>query len=155
MKNVLLILGNQLFPLKHLESIKFDGIIMFEDLGLCEHFKYHKHKIIFFLSAMRHYRDELKASGHKVFYEPADTPAFSQSFETKLKSFLESHPSVKSISHFEIEDKFFESRITNFLKANQIQQHTVNSPMFLSSRDNFAAYLKSVKKPFMNGNENV
>jgi deoxyribodipyrimidine photolyase-related protein len=149
MKKALLILGNQLFPLKHLKSLDFDTVIMFEDLGLCEHFKYHKHKIIFFLSAMRHYRDELQAAGYKVHYIQADDAKFEASYEEKLIDFLKKNPSLKTLVHFEIEDKFFETRIDKFIKDHKLSQEKHNSPMFFSTRENFSDYLKSVKKPFM------
>lgn len=149
MKKALLILGNQLFPLKHLKELQFDSVVMFEDLGLCEHFKYHKHKIIFFLSAMRHYRDELKNAGYKVHYISADDKSFSTTYEDKLAQFLKSQPSIKTLMHFEIEDKFFEKRIDQFVNEHKLEQEILMSPMFLSSKENFLDYLASVKKPFM------
>ena len=41
---------------------------MAEDIGLCTHEKYHKHKLILFLSAMRSYRDELISNKFNVIY---------------------------------------------------------------------------------------
>lgn len=35
---------------------------MAEDAGLCTHFRYHKHKLVFFLSSMRSHADQLKKS---------------------------------------------------------------------------------------------
>ena len=59
---------------------------MREDRELCTHFRYHKHKIIFFLAAMRSYAAELRAAGIRVHYEAlgeSDEP-----FETRLVKFL-------------------------------------------------------------------
>ena len=55
------ILGNQLFPIQHLNSFKNDHIIfMAEDYQLCTYEKHHKLKILLFLSSMRSYADNLK-----------------------------------------------------------------------------------------------
>ena len=40
------VLGNQLFPIKHLMEIKAKNIYMREDVGLCTYEKHHKQKII-------------------------------------------------------------------------------------------------------------
>ena len=58
---LLLILGNQLFPLKNINRFKNDHLIfMAEDHELCTYEKHHKLKILLFLSAMRSYADKLK-----------------------------------------------------------------------------------------------
>ena len=61
------ILGNQLFPIQHLNSFKNDHIIfMAEDYQLCTYEKHHKLKILLFLSAMRSYVDNLKKINLKL-----------------------------------------------------------------------------------------
>ncbi len=149
MKTALLILGNQLFPMSHIKKLKFEKIIMFEDLGLCEHFKYHKHKIIFFLSAMRHYRDELVSAGYDVYYVQADESKFKDSYESKLTDFFKNNKDFQNIIHFEIEDKFFETSIKELILNLKLGFQEVSSPLFLGSRQNFKDYLSGVKKPFM------
>ena len=143
----LLILGNQLFdPEKYLKGFDTDTVIfMREDLELCTHFKYHKHKIIFFLAAMRKYALELKKAGFTVHYENLDAKA-KHSFDDSLTSFLKKNK-VKQISLFEIEDKFFETRILNLCKS--VDSDVIASPMFLTTRPQFKEYLAKSKKPFM------
>ena len=46
--NLLIILGNQLFPLEEIKKTGAKKIFMKEDLGLCTDFKHHKLKILFF-----------------------------------------------------------------------------------------------------------
>ena len=66
---LLLILGNQLFPLKNLDKYKQDHIVfMSEDHELCSYEKHHKLKILLFLSAMRSHADYLKKNKFKVDY---------------------------------------------------------------------------------------
>ena len=50
---------------------------------------------------------------------------------------------------FEIEDKFFEKKITTLCKKIKIKWSIIESPMFLNSRDEFRDYLSKTKKPFM------
>merc|ERR1711965_529987 len=123
------ILGNQLFPLKYLDRFKKDHVFfMAEDNGLCTYEKHHKQKILLFLSSMRSYADNLK--------------------KNKLKKIIIKNK-VTEISSFEVEDKFFEKKIKEFLKKEKINWNIVQTPMFLNSRDEFKNYLGKSKKPFM------
>ena len=69
MDRILIILGNQLFPIEYIKELKATDIYMREDMSLCSYEKHHKHKIILFLSAMRSYRDELEKKNFNVHYE--------------------------------------------------------------------------------------
>ena len=66
MKSLFLILGNQLFPIKYLNSYKENIFYMAEDYGLCTFQKHHKLKLILFLSSMRSYADDLKKISSKL-----------------------------------------------------------------------------------------
>ncbi len=147
--NVLMILGNQLFAPEAISAVDKTKAIVFmrEDAALCTHFKYHKHKIIFFLSAMRKYSQELREAGFQVHYEKLGSD--SKSYTQALTDFLTSHK-AQVFSHFEIEDKFFEKQIQETVQCfSSLEVVCLASPMFLTSREHFASYLKSSKKPFM------
>ena len=74
---LLLILGNQLFPLKNLDKYKQDHIVfMSEDHELCSYEKHHKLKILLFLSSMRSYAESLKANKFKIEYSKIDSTDF-------------------------------------------------------------------------------
>jgi deoxyribodipyrimidine photolyase-related protein len=78
-----LILGDQLFPEPKIPP----GAVVFmaEDRELCTRFRIHVHKIILFLSAMRHYADDLRAAGHSLRYVAIDDPtAWPTSYEEKI-----------------------------------------------------------------------
>lgn len=145
----LLILGNQLFDSsKYIEpQIRPNHIFMREDQELCTHFKYHKHKIIFFLSAMRKYAQELEDKKLPIHYEKLNTEN-KDTFEDSLKRFI-IKTKTQTLCFFEIEDKFFEQRIFNLCKKINIDCEVLPSPMFLTSRQQFKDYLKGTKKPFM------
>jgi len=147
-KKLFLVLGNHLFPESYFRDFKSAFFYMAEDKGLCTHFKYHKHKIILFLSAMREFRNNLEKKGYNIFYDQLDLKNHDKSYEEKLKLIINKN-NIKKIICFEIEDKFFEERILNFCKKNQIQLEVLKNPMFLMTREEFSKFLSGVKKPFM------
>lgn len=147
--SALLILGNQLFPIKSVKALADKNgvtqVFMREDRELCTYYKFHKHKIILFLSAMRTYAEELRAAGLRVHYEPLQDEV---PFEKRLADFL-SKNGFKKLYGFEIEDKFFETRIAHCLEKEKVEWHPWPSMMFLTSRLEFKEYLGKYKKPFM------
>lgn len=150
--NLLVILGDQLFNpdivRSHLGAEAPNTLIfMREDVELCTRYKFHKHKLIFFLSSMRNYAAELKKCGFQVHYESLPQSQGS-SYEDALKKILsEARPS--KIFHFEIEDRFFEQRLTSLFDQTKISVETWRSPMFVTTRDQFALYQAEHKRPFM------
>jgi deoxyribodipyrimidine photolyase-related protein len=145
----LLILGNQLFSPEHFPTVNKSQTIVFmrEDIELCTHFKYHKHKIIFFLAAMRKYAHLLREAGFKVHYEHLDNNG--DQYEDRLCAFLKKHK-IETLYFFEIEDRFFEKRIKKCIGTlTQLKSVEQPSPMFLTTRALFKEYLNSTKKPFM------
>ncbi len=144
-----LILGNQLFPLKNLENYRNDHIIyMSEDYELCTYEKHHKLKLLLFLSSMRSYGENLKKNKFKLIYSQIDSYDFKKKYLEKLNLIINSKK-IKEVTSFEIEDKFFENKIKNFLRKSKIKWNVINSPMFLNSREDFKNYLSTTKRPFM------
>tara|TARA_B110001454_G_scaffold219194_1_gene251300 strand:+ start:55217 stop:56740 length:1524 start_codon:yes stop_codon:yes gene_type:complete len=147
-KSLLVILGNQLFDLKaaqtDLENI--DYVFMREDQELCTYYKFHKHKIIFFLAAMRTFAQELTSKKIAVHYEKLAPD--SGSYEKSLETFITSKK-ITSVSIFEIEDKFFETRLMKLFSRLKLNVTVLPSPMFLTGRTEFKNYLGKTKKPFM------
>ena len=130
-----LILGNQLFNPKYLKEFSDHTFFMSEDYGLCTFQKHHKLKILFFLSSMRSYRDELKTKKLKIIYNDLNKE-FRSSYEKKLEKVI-NEKKVKEVKFFEIEDKFFEKKIISFLNKKNIKFSQIKSPMFLTSREDF------------------
>ena len=97
---------------------------------------------------MRSHADRLKKNRFKLEYSSIEDKSFKQDYTEKLKKIIKAKK-IKEISSFEIEDKFFENKITNFLKKEKIKWNIVQTPMFLNSRDDFKQYLSKSKKPFM------
>ncbi|MCC6138932.1 MAG: cryptochrome/photolyase family protein, partial [Bdellovibrionaceae bacterium] len=146
--DILLVLGNQLFdPALWPEQLKSNkAVFMREDRELCTYYKFHKHKIIFFLAAMRTYKDELIKHGSTIHYESMNNDKLS--YDESLLQFIKAKK-CKKIYFFEIEDKFFEARILKIIEQANIEHEVLRSPMFLTSRASFKEYLGNYKKPFM------
>ena len=64
--NLLVILGNQLFPLEYISQLNINKVYMKEDIELCTYFKHHKMKLTLFLTAMRDYRDLLEKNDFEI-----------------------------------------------------------------------------------------
>lgn len=146
-KVCILVLGDQLFPISpEIKQLSDKAtVFMAEDYGLCTHFQYHQQKLVFFLSAMRHYRDELEKSGFKVAYQELSKEAY----EHRLEKFIESGGFEEVVS-YEISDRFFESKLDKLFSKLKVKWTRLQSPAFLTPRSEFKSYLESVKKPWMN-----
>ena len=99
-KEILLILGNQLFPLEYIEKTKVNKIFMAEDFGLTTNHKHHKLKILMFLWSMRQYKDNLIKNGYTVFYHSIDEESFNEKYEDKLLKVIKDHD-IEKLKYFE------------------------------------------------------
>ena len=146
-KHLSLILGNQLFEAKEIPDIVKYPIFMCESDDLCTHVKYHQSKLIFFLSAMREYKDELIKQDYTCFYHALKLDS-SQDFFVCLEEFCTEHQ-TECLHVIEIEDHFFEKKLVKFCESLKLKLTVYQSPMFLNSREDFSVYLAKSKKPFM------
>ncbi len=135
------ILGNQLFETKYFKT--FEGhFFMCEDIDLCKHYRPHKAKIYLFLVAMREFRDQFDKS--LDYFELEEKPQFFEKLAKTLKK-----KKAKKIKMYEIEDRFFEKKMSDFCEENKIELEYITSPNFICSRDEFSDYIERTNKPFM------
>ena len=143
------VLGNCLFahhqPLRPNERTLF---FMAEDVGLCTHFRYHKHKLMLFLSAMRSHADGLEKE-YALAYWSLSAENQSLTYEDKLTKTLDEHPTIGEIVTYAVEDKFFADRLAAFCQQRGLNLTLVDSPLFLNTVDEFQQYLNRSKRPFM------
>ena len=144
---MLVILGNQLFPLEYLPPADKTAVFMAEDVGLCTYVKHHQQKIVLFLAAMRSYADELEQAGYRVTYLRLDF-SDSRCYEDKLEAALKVQ-GANSIQHFEIEDKPMEKRFIEFAARHDIDRHELPSPMFVCTREAFASFARDKSRLLM------
>jgi deoxyribodipyrimidine photolyase-related protein len=145
--SLLVLLGNQLFPLEHLPPPQAMRVFMAEDLGLCTYEKHHQQKIVLFLAAMRAYADALREAGYSLDYaelEPGDRSTYEDKLEDAMRS-----SGAAGLFHFEVEDKAMETRLVDFAEKRGLPRTELSSPMFTCSREAFADWNKSRAKPFM------
>ena len=137
--NILIILGNQLFPIEKISQTGCKTIFMKEDLGLCTDFYHHKLKILFFFTAMREYRDYLTENGFRVIYHSLEDDSFKIDFFQVLKKYIEKNK-INKINYFEIEDHTFNDKFTKFIcnKKTKFIEH--QSPMFLNTKNEFKEF---------------
>ena len=133
-----LVLGNQLFPIDDAGLEQDTPVFMAEDMGLCTDYRHHQQKIVLFLAAMRCYRDALVEDGLQVHYLELDAHD-ARNYEEKLLPVVE-ETGAKVLEYFEIEDKPMEARIAAFAEARGLETRVLESPMFLTSRDEFEDY---------------
>jgi len=146
-KQLFIILGNHLFPTKHISKYKNSNFFMCEDFELCTKPKHHKLKLVLFLSSMRSYAEILKKEKYKLKYLDL-SDRFEIPYEVKLEEYIIKN-GFKELVSFEIEDKFFENKINKLVKKTNIKWKIVESPMFLTSRSEFKEFLDNTKKPMM------
>jgi deoxyribodipyrimidine photolyase-related protein len=144
---LLLILGNQLFPLDRVLSLGPAGVFMAEDQYLCSHFRYHQQKIVLVLAAMRAYADELRAAGVVVHYTKLDAES-QLSINEAVVDCLHTQ-GYSSLLHFEIEGKAAQANLTKAVNDASISCKEIPSPMFLCDRAGFTAFVQGRKKPQM------
>ncbi len=135
---MLVVLGNQLFPLRHLPGPGTVPVFMAEDVGLCTYEKHHQQKLVLFLAAMRAYADELRDAGYELHYLKLDTDD-KRSYEAKLAVAVEESGATRLV-HFEIEDKPMERRLISFAEEQGLNREQLRSPMFTCSRERFAEF---------------
>jgi len=148
MNQLFIVLGNQLFHPKYFANYKSSTFFLAEDFGLCTYEKHHKQKILYFLSAMRSFKEELQQLGFKIIYKSIEDNDFKIDYIKKLNQTIK-EKKINQVSLFEIEDKPFEKKIISFLKKENIDFNIIKTPMFLSAREDFEKYLSKTKKPFM------
>lgn len=143
-------LGNQLFPEQYIRRFRHVPIFIAEDIGLCTYERHHKLKLVLFIAAMRAYEEGLRARGYHVEYHKFSNTTLHTglSYEDKLADACTRH-AVDELVYFEIEDKFMEQRIEHFCRDYKLSASILASPMFITSRAEFAAFRRRSARPLM------
>ncbi|MEX1364426.1 MAG: cryptochrome/photolyase family protein [Nannocystaceae bacterium] len=140
-ETAVLVLGDQLFSPAALDEHRGQRVFMREDWGLCTTVAHHQQKLVLFLAAMRSYRDALRERGHEVCYEPleADSGAGAGSYEDALGRFFERH-GIRNLVTWEVQDRFFATRLDARCREHGVQLQTRSSPMFVTPSDELDAW---------------
>jgi deoxyribodipyrimidine photolyase-related protein len=146
-KRLLVLFGNQLFPNGRIARPEPHAVFMAESEAMCRRYAAHRHKLVLVLSAMRSKADSLRESGHEVVYHTLGN-ARSRSFFSMLDAHLE-QGDYAALEHFETESPTVEAKLQTLASKHGMSLRTRPSPMFLTSREDFAHYRASHKRLFM------
>lgn len=95
-----LLLGDQLSPdISSLQgaSKELDILLLAEVMEEATYVPHHKKKIAFLFAAMRHFAEELRASGYTVRYTKIDDPENHGSLRAETARALEDHPELTAV----------------------------------------------------------
>lgn len=150
-ENLIVILGDQLFPIADLKKRVPPPahIFMAESWDLCTAVRHHKQKILLFLAAMRHYRDELIEAGYVVSYHELTGPDDRSSFVQKLVTEVRKKKNLGKIQMYRVADGFFSETLEAFAKDAPFELQIWDSPGFLTTPELFGRYLENVRQPKM------
>ncbi len=118
-------------------------VILIESRGLNRRYKFHKQKLLFVLTAMRDYADELRASGRTVWYSSLDdTPA--NYFEALGQICARQH--VTELVAMRQNDKTPQSKLEAWAKEYAISLAITPNTMFLTPTTLFNEWAESQKR---------
>ena len=120
MPKLVIILGDQLTTkLSALAEFKKDEdeILMMEVWDESSYVKHHKKKLVFILSAMRHFAKSLTGEGFKVNYIKLDSQESLKSFTETLLGFIKTRHSLNQAFHKIISTEASEYRVLDMQKS--------------------------------------
>jgi deoxyribodipyrimidine photolyase-related protein len=144
---MIVLLGNMLFA-DHSALALQQPVFMAEDWQLCTCFKYHKHKLILYLAAMRHHCDRLRDQGLTVEYCQLSLETKTLTYEDKLLAAVKKFQAT-TIETYTIENREFSDRLERFCQTHGLELIIHDSPLFLTSHSEFQAYRSRYKRLFM------
>jgi len=146
-KRLLVLWGNQLFPTEEIKEAEADVIFMAESEKTCSSYRAHRHKLVLLLSAMRSKAELLREAGYEVVYTRLEDDG-GRALGTILSDHL-SNERYAELVHFETESRGTDAWLEALCSEQGISKRTLQSPMFVTSRQAFQAYRGSHKRLFM------
>lgn len=129
------ILGDQL-TLRHPAFARLTPhnavVLLIESEAHARRTRYHKQKLVFLFSAMRHYAAELRTMGWHVDYRP-EQPDFETGLATHVRQYRPLHIWLMEPTEYGVE-----VQLRRAATAQQVALHVLPTVMFLSDRQEFA-----------------
>ena len=147
MRHLILVLGDQLdFDSPALENFDpaQDVVLMIEAAGEASYVWSHKARIALFLSAMRHFVNQVAARGWPFDYLQIDDP-HPPSFEDRLKLALQRHR-PEAVRVVEPGEWRMQQIIETICAAENIPLRMMDDTHFMCSRSEFSAWAKGKKE---------
>ena len=114
-------------------------ILMIESRQRARQLPYHKQKLVFLWSAMRHFAEELRQLGYTVDYYEAQPH-----FKPALAAHLDQHQSTR-VRLMESAEYGGAARLAKLAEAAGVQAELTPNNMFISDRDEFDQRAKGKK----------
>lgn len=148
MKVLRVVLGDQLN--RNISSLaginaKTDLILLCEAREEYTHVKQHQKKIVFLLSAMRHFAKELKAQKFKIEYVALDDVNNTQSISSEIQRISQLHQADKIVITYPGEYRILQA-LEAFQQVTKIPLEIREDDRFLATRDEFAEWATDRKK---------
>lgn len=147
-KPAVLIWGTQLHPANSALAAAPDApVVMIESAAVCRRFRYHKHKLILVLSAMRGFADELRAAGRTVHYvglEDAEHDGFFEQLAVTLRQL-----GCDQLYAMEQNDRGPQARLQAWTKQAGIELTATANTLFLTSHEQFQSWAGNKPHPLM------
>jgi deoxyribodipyrimidine photolyase-related protein len=147
-KTLCVVLGDQLtLSLSSLQAIdkKSDRVLMAELWDETQYVKHHKKKLVFVLSAMRHFKLELDEAGYQVDYYQLDKKNNFSSFTTAVEHALKQH-SIETIVITHPGEYRVLQEIKSWQEKYNITVNLLEDDRFLSSQQLFTDWASSRKQ---------
>lgn len=121
-----------------------DVILMCEVKEECTYVKHHKKKLVFLLSAMRHFAAELLSKNYQVEYVQLDTPHNTQTLAGEIKrAFITNSPDQILVT-WPGEYRILQALI-QLKNELSVPLHILEDDRFLAARDEFKSWAKAHK----------
>lgn len=118
-------------------------VILIESKDLSRRFKYHKQKLLFVLTAMRDYADELRNNGRTVWYHQLDDD--DKTWFEALDEICVRHKVTQLIAMRQ-NDKTPQRKLEQWAKSKTLQLEITPNTMFLTSTSLFNEWAENQKR---------
>ena len=118
---------------------------MIEAHDICSKFKYHKHKLILVLSAMRNFRDYALSKNKKVIYVELHE---NSEFLKSLKQILIDQ-NITELNWMETSDTEPQQNLIDVCSSLHMTYHISPNKLFITSSSSFTDWYRTQKKPLM------
>jgi deoxyribodipyrimidine photolyase-related protein len=149
MRNLIYIFGDQLsISISSLDNFskQDDLVLMTEVMEEATYVPHHKKKLIFIISAMRHFAEELKEKGFNVEYVKLDDDKNNGSFDSEISRFTKKYKPEKIIITKPSEYRVLE-KVKSWNLDSELEIREDNR--FISNKKEFADYAKGKKQILM------
>lgn len=151
MRHLVYILGDQLsHNISSLDGFSKDEdiILMTEVMEESTYVPHHKKKLVFILSAMRHFAEELQEEGYKIEYVKLDDKDNSGSFTNEIERFSKKYNTKKVIITEPSEYRVLED-IRSWSDKLSCNVEIKKDDRFISDKEEFTKFAKGKKQLIM------